>query len=96
MRDADAVAAVAGAMGQPSRAAMLLAMGDGRAHSPSSLALTAGILAPAASEHLRQLLRLGLVTVEAAGRERRFRGRGELPFPGQCGSVRGRHRGEVL
>ena len=73
MRDADAVAAVAGAMGQPSRAAMLLAMGDGQAHSASSLAVTAGILPPAASEHLQQLLRLGLVTVEAAGRERRFR-----------------------
>lgn len=73
MRDANALAAVAAAIGQPSRAAMLLALGDGQPHNASALALAAGVLPPAASEHLDVLLTAGLVTVERAGRERLYR-----------------------
>ncbi|MFC8527279.1 ArsR/SmtB family transcription factor [Nocardia sp. NPDC057227] len=54
----------------PARAAMLLRMMDGQAHTASDLARCAGVSASAASAHLRRLVDSRLVTVTVAGRRR--------------------------
>jgi DNA-binding transcriptional ArsR family regulator len=58
------------AIADPARAAMLLRMMDGRAHTAADLALAAGLSPSAASGHLRQLVDSKLVTVTAIGRRR--------------------------
>jgi DNA-binding transcriptional ArsR family regulator len=70
--DAD-VARVAVLFGEPSRARMLMALGDGRALPASVLAAEAGLSAPATSAHLAQLRAAGLVAVEPSGRHRYYR-----------------------
>lgn len=70
---APGIARVAGALADPSRAAMLDALLDGDAHAIGALARRAGITAATASGHLRRLTDERLVTVEAHGRERRVR-----------------------
>jgi DNA-binding transcriptional ArsR family regulator len=67
------VAAVAALMADPSRAAVLAELIDGRALPPSELAQIAGISRPTVSEHLAKLERAGFVTVENGGRNRYFR-----------------------
>jgi DNA-binding transcriptional ArsR family regulator len=67
------IARIAGALADPSRAAMLDAMLDGNAHAIGALARHAGITAATASGHLRRLTDERLVVVERAGRERRVR-----------------------
>lgn len=69
--DAD-VAAPARLMGEPARAAMLVALLDGRALPASELAAIAGVKAPAASAHLARLVDGGLVTDRRLGRHRYF------------------------
>lgn len=64
---------LAGALADPSRAAMLDAMFDGGAHTIGALARHAGVTAATASGHLRRLIDEKLVTVTRAGRERRVR-----------------------
>jgi DNA-binding transcriptional ArsR family regulator len=70
--DAD-VARVAVLFGEPSRARMLMALGDGRSLPASVLAAEAGLSAPATSAHLAQLRDAGLVSVEPSGRHRYYR-----------------------
>jgi DNA-binding transcriptional ArsR family regulator len=70
--DAD-VAAVAALIADPTRAAMLDALMDGRSCAAGELAGRVGIAPSTASGHLARLLAGGLVTVEARGRERRYR-----------------------
>jgi len=70
--DAD-VARVAVLFGEPSRARMLMALGDGRSLPASVLAAEAGLSAPATSAHLAQLRAAGLVRVEPSGRHRYYR-----------------------
>jgi DNA-binding transcriptional ArsR family regulator len=70
--DAD-VARVAVLFGEPSRARMLMALGDGRSLPASVLAAEAGLSAPATSAHLAQLRDAGLVDVEPSGRHRYYR-----------------------
>jgi DNA-binding transcriptional ArsR family regulator len=67
------MARVAALVGDPARANMLASLMDGRAHTPTELALDAGISAATASGHLAQLLDGGLVAVAAQGRHRYYR-----------------------
>jgi DNA-binding transcriptional ArsR family regulator len=70
--DAD-IAAVAGLIGDRSRARVLLALGDGRALAASVLAHEAGVSASTVSGHLAKLVDAGLLTVESHGRHRYYR-----------------------
>jgi DNA-binding transcriptional ArsR family regulator len=70
--DAD-IAAVAAIAADPSRARILLALGDGRALPASVLADEASVAASTASEHLSRLVEGGLLKVERHGRHRYFR-----------------------
>jgi DNA-binding transcriptional ArsR family regulator len=70
--DAD-VAAVASLLADPTRAAMVLALGDGRALSAGELARLAGVARSTASEHLARLVAGGLLRAERRGRHRWFR-----------------------
>jgi DNA-binding transcriptional ArsR family regulator len=67
------IAAVAALAADPSRARILLALGDGRALPASVLADEAGVSASTASEHLARLVKGGLLKVERHGRHRYFR-----------------------
>ena len=69
--DAD-LAAPARLMGEPARAAMLVALLDGRSLPASELAAIAGVKAPTASAHLAQLVEGGLITDRRLGRHRYF------------------------
>jgi len=73
MAAATSMARVASLVGDPARANMLASLLDGRAHTPTELALDAGITAATASGHLAQLLDAGLVAVTAQGRHRYYR-----------------------
>lgn len=70
------LASPAALMGEPARAAMLLALLGGRALPASELARTAGVSASTASEHLSRLLDGGLVEATRSGRHRYFALRG--------------------
>jgi DNA-binding transcriptional ArsR family regulator len=67
------IARIAALVGDPARAAMLRALGDGRALPCGELAACAGIGAASASEHLRQLREAGLLAVSRSGRHRYHR-----------------------
>ena len=67
------LAAVGALIGEPARARILTALGDGRELPASVLASEAGVAASTASAHLSRLVDGGLVTVEARGRHRYFR-----------------------
>jgi len=68
-----ALADVAALMGEPTRAAMLLALMGGEALPASELAQVARLSAAATSLHLKQLLRAGLLDVRSEGRHRYYR-----------------------
>lgn len=67
------IAAPAALIGDPTRAAMLQALMDGRAQPASALAWAAGVTAQGASNHLAKLVEGGLLTVEREGRHRYYR-----------------------
>lgn len=67
------IARIAALVGEPARAAMLLALGDGRALPASDLAACAGVGAASASEHLRLMRESGLLEVVQQGRHRYHR-----------------------
>lgn len=69
----ESVARFAAMLADRSRAAMCLALMDGRAWTAGELARQAGIAAPTASEHLTQLVRAGLLAEERQGRHRYLR-----------------------
>src|SRR4051794_975673 len=69
--DAD-IAAVAAAIGEPARAAMLSALMGVRARPAGELARAGGVAASTASAHLSRLLAAGLVRVETQGRHRYY------------------------
>ena len=60
-------------MGDPARANMLSLLMDGRAHTASDLAASAGITAQTASGHLARMAEAGLLAVRAQGRNRFYR-----------------------
>ena len=67
------IASPAALIGDPSRAAMLQALMDGRAQPAGALAWAAGLTAQAASNHLAKLVDGGLLRVEREGRHRYYR-----------------------
>ncbi|MFI6902330.1 ArsR/SmtB family transcription factor [Nonomuraea sp. NPDC050394] len=71
-RDAD-IAPVAALIADPTRAAMLNALLDGRALAAGELARLAGVSAATASSHLAKLLEGRLVEVVSQGRHRYYR-----------------------
>src|SRR3569623_2427491 len=73
MKDGPMIATVAALIGDPARANMLSALGDGRALSASERAGAAGVAAPTASGHLARLSAAQLVCVQRLGRHRYFR-----------------------
>lgn len=60
-------------MGDPTRAAMLMALVDGRALTAGELARAGGVTAQTASGHLARMLEAGLLALEAQGRHRYYR-----------------------
>ena len=66
-------ARVASLIADPARAAMLIALLDGRALPAGELAHAAGITAQTASSHLAKLLDGGLLVLETEGRHRYYR-----------------------
>jgi DNA-binding transcriptional ArsR family regulator len=72
MQEANEFISNAALIGEPTRAAMLWSLLDGRAYTASELAITAGISSTAASNHLSKMLEAGLLKVEAQGRHRYF------------------------
>src|SRR2546423_596265 len=66
-------AEVASLAGDPTRAAMLHALMDGRALTASELARVAGVTPQTASEHLARMAAADLVQVEKQGRHRYHR-----------------------
>src|SRR3954462_12326919 len=67
------IAATAAMLADPSRAAMVLALMDGRSRSAKKLALDAGVTAQTASAHLRKLVDAKLLVAKAEGRNKYFR-----------------------
>ncbi len=60
-------------MGEPARAAVLMALADGRALAATTLAAEAKVAPSTASGHLGRLVEGGLVTVESSGCHRYLR-----------------------
>ena len=69
----NALSEVAALMGDPARAAMLPLLMDGRAHTASDLALTAGVTAQTASGHLSRMVEASLLAARGQGRNRFYR-----------------------
>jgi DNA-binding transcriptional ArsR family regulator len=69
----ESLARFAAMLADRSRAAMCLALMDGRAWTAGELARYAGVTAPTASEHLTQLVQAGLLAEERQGRHRFLR-----------------------
>jgi DNA-binding transcriptional ArsR family regulator len=67
------LAAAAALMADPSRAAVLMELTDGRALPPSELAEVAGVSRSTMSEHLSKLQKAGFLAVERGGRNRYYR-----------------------
>ena len=67
------LAEIAALVGDPSRAAMLMALMDGRALTAGELARAAGVTAQTASGHLARMLAAELLALEAQGRHRYYR-----------------------
>ena len=67
------ISATAFLISDPSRAAMLMALMDGRALPAGELARASGVTAQTASSHLAKLLEGGLLSLETQGRHRYYR-----------------------
>lgn len=73
MTDEPNIATPAALIGDPTRAAMMLALFDGRAQPAGALAQAAGVSAQVASNHLAKLVEGALLSVETEGRHRYYR-----------------------
>lgn len=67
------IAVPAALIGDPTRAAILMALMDGRMQPASALARAAGVTPQAASNHLTRLLDAGMLAVYVQGRHRYYR-----------------------
>ena len=67
------LAETASLVGDPTRAAMLVTLMDGRALTAGELARVAGVTAQTASGHLAKMLEARLIAVERQGRHRYYR-----------------------
>lgn len=72
MREGPDITRAAALIGDPARAAMLLALMGGRALTAGELAIEAGVAAATASSHLRKLEEADLLVVRKQGRHRYF------------------------
>src|SRR4029453_3672987 len=81
MTTVNALSEVAALMGDPARASMLSLLMDGRAHTASELALTAGVTAQTASGHLSRMVGGNLLAARARGRPRHYPARARPPRP---------------
>lgn len=77
------LAETASLVGDPTRAAMLMTLMDGRALTAGELARAGGVTAQTASGHLAKMLEAGLLALEAQGRHRYYR----LASPGVAGML---------
>jgi DNA-binding transcriptional ArsR family regulator len=66
------IAAVGELIGEPARAAILIALLDVKARTAGELALTADVSAQSASAHLSKLVDGGLLTASRTGRHRYY------------------------
>ena len=66
------IAATAALLADPSRAAIVLALMDGRSRSAKNLARDAGVTPQTASAHLRKLVAARMLSWEAQGRSKYF------------------------
>ena len=66
------IASSAAMLADPSRAAMVLALMDGRSRSAKKLALDAGVTAQTASSHLAKLVAARMLVWEGRGRTKHF------------------------
>lgn len=73
MREGPEIARIAALVADPARAAMLLALMDGRALTATELASVGGITRQTASSHLAKLVEGEVLVVEVQGRHRYFR-----------------------
>lgn len=73
MRADASIAGLAALLADPSRAAMLGALMDGRALTATELALAGDVAASTASSHLARLTAAGMLTLVRQGRHRYFR-----------------------
>jgi DNA-binding transcriptional ArsR family regulator len=73
MNTGSLIAEIAGLVGDPARATMLMALLDGRAHTATELASAAGVTPQTASTHLAKLTQAGLLQAAREGRHRYFR-----------------------
>jgi DNA-binding transcriptional ArsR family regulator len=73
MADEPNIAMSAALIGDPTRAAILLALFDGRAQPAGALAYAANVTAQVASNHLARLVAGDLLAVEKQGRHRYYR-----------------------
>ena len=67
------IATTAAMLGDPSRAAIVLALMDGRSRSAKKLALDAGVTPQTASAHLRKLVAANILVWQGSGRSKYFR-----------------------
>jgi len=67
------IARFAALVGEPTRAAMLVALMDGRAHTATELAIEGGITPGTASVHLARMTEGGVLAIERQGRHRYYR-----------------------
>jgi DNA-binding transcriptional ArsR family regulator len=66
------IASAAALLGDPSRAAMVLALMDGRSRSAKKLALDAGVTPQTASAHLKKLVSARMLVWQGEGRSKHF------------------------
>jgi DNA-binding transcriptional ArsR family regulator len=74
------VALIAGLMGEPARAAILVALVGGRALPAGELAFIGNVAPQTASFHLRKLVDASLISVEKQGKHSYYRLAGKSPF----------------
>src|SRR5580700_72578 len=67
------VALIAGLIGEPARAAILVALVDGRALPAGELAFIGNVAPQTASFHLRKLMEASLIAVEKRGKHSYYR-----------------------
>ena len=67
------IAAIAELIGEPARAAILLALMDGRSLTAGELALIANVSAQSTSAHLSKMVAGGLLKAQSSGRHRYYR-----------------------
>ena len=90
------IAATAALLGDPSRAAMVLALMDGRSRTAKKLALDAGVTPQTATAHLKKLVTAKLLCCEARGRVEGISAARGRCRSGRRGAVGNRRRSDPI